>query len=69
MKITLEIKENRYAAFIDYIKTLDYVSVAKEQDIPAWQKEEVFKRIELLDSGEMKSRNWDNAKSDIFRKV
>lgn len=63
MKITLDIKEDRFNTFLDFIKTLDYVSVKKEDAIPQWQQEEVSKRLQLIKKGEMKTRSWHEAKA------
>ena len=68
MKITLDIQENRFNTFLEFIKTLDYVSVKKEDVIPQWQQEEVNKRLQLIEKGEMKTRSWSKAKVDIFKK-
>ncbi|MFT6855940.1 MAG: hypothetical protein ACJA0X_001917 [Cyclobacteriaceae bacterium] len=68
MKITLDIQDNRYDTFLSFIKTLDYVSINKEEVIPQWQQDEVNKRLELINSGEMKIRSWNEAKKDIFKK-
>ncbi|MEQ8546335.1 MAG: addiction module protein [Cyclobacteriaceae bacterium] len=68
MKITLNIQDNRYETFLSFIKTLDYVSINKEEVIPQWQQDEVNKRLELIDSGEIKIRSWNEAKKDIFKK-
>lgn len=69
MKITLEIQDSRFNTFLDFIKTLDYVSIKKEEDaIPKWQQDEVNKRLDLINSGKMKTRSWDEAKKDIFKK-
>jgi len=45
MEIVLDVQDKNYEAFLEFIKTLDYVSVKKEDTIPQWQKEEVRKRI------------------------
>lgn len=69
MKITLDISENHIEQFIELIKDLDFVSIEETGlDIPVWQQEEVAGRLELLRQGKMKSRNWDDAKKDIFGK-
>jgi len=68
MKITLDIQESRYNIFLDFIKTLDYVSVKKEDTIPPWQQEEVSRRLQLIEKGEMRTRSWKEAKADIFKK-
>ncbi len=68
MKITLDIQESKFNTFLDFIKTLDYVSVKKEDTIPQWQQEEVNRRLQLIEKGEMKTRSWNEAKEDVFKK-
>lgn len=68
MKITLDIQDSRFDTFLSFIKTLDYVSIKQEDAIPQWQQDEVNRRLQLIDKGEMKTRSWDEAKKDIFKK-
>jgi hypothetical protein len=68
MIITLDIQDNRLETFLSFIRTLDYVSIKNEDAIPQWQQDEVKRRLELVDKGEMNTRSWDEAKGDIFKK-
>ena len=68
MKITLDIQDSRFDTFISFIKTLDYVSIKKEDVVPQWQQDEVNNRLQLIEKGEIKTRSWDEAKKDIFKK-
>jgi len=70
MKLTLDIDDNKFNTFLAFIKTLDYVSVGKNEDlsIPQWQQEEVNKRLAMIESGEMETRDWEEAQKDIFKK-
>ncbi len=68
MKITLDIQDSRFDTFLSFIKTLDYVSIKQEDAIPQWQQDEVNRRLQLIDKGEMKTRSWNEAKKDIFKK-
>lgn len=68
-QIILNIEESKFKAFLTFIKTLDYVSVSKQEAIPEWQQKEVSKRLQLIEKGEMKTRSWQKAKKDIFWKV
>lgn len=67
-KLILNIEESKYQDFLSFIKTLDYVSVSKDDAIPMWQQEEVNKRLELVAKGEMNVRSWDEARKDVFKK-
>lgn len=68
MKITLDIEDNRFDAFLTYIQTLDYVTINKEGVIPQWQQDEVNRRLQMINDGEMKTRSWKEAKEEIFKK-
>ncbi len=68
-QITLNIEESKFKAFLSFIKTLDYVSVSTEEsEISLAQREEVLKRMKLMEEGKMTSRSWEEAKQDIFKR-
>jgi hypothetical protein len=67
-QITLNIDERKFKAFLNFIKTLDYVSVSDEIDIPIEQQHEVERRFKLLEEGKMKTRSWNEAKQDVFKR-
>ncbi len=52
MQLTLNIKENKVEAFINFIKTLDYVSIQEDEvlDIPQWQQDIVLDRMKSGES-------------------
>jgi hypothetical protein len=54
-------------AFLEFIKTLDFVRVDKD-DIPAWQKEQLDKAIEEHKSGTTNYTDWNEAKKNLFAK-
>jgi hypothetical protein len=67
-QITLNIEDDKFKAFMEFIKTLNYVSVSKEENIPVWQMEEVESRLDKIKNGKMTTRLWSEAKNDIFKK-
>lgn len=67
-QITLNIDESKFKAFLSFIKTLDYVSVSDEIDIPIEQQQEFERRLKLVQEGKMKTRSWKEAKQDIFKR-
>lgn len=67
-QITLNIDETKFKTFLSFIKTLDYVSVADEIDIPLEQQQEVERRLKLVQEGKMKTRSWSEAQKDIFKR-
>jgi len=69
MKITLDIKDRNLNTFLELIGSLEYVSVSEEQEIPQEQIDEVNRRLGLIAKGGMKTRSWDAAKKDIFKRA
>jgi hypothetical protein len=68
MKITLDIQENRLSTFLAFIKTLDYVSISKEDNIPQWQKDEVNQRLKDLEKYPERAVDFDIVMEDIEKK-
>ena len=68
MRISLDIQNNRFAPFLSFIKTLDYVSISQQDLIPLWQQEEVNRRLQLIEKGEMKTRSWNEAQRILFKR-
>lgn len=64
---TIYIDENNKSAkaFLSYVSTLDFVKI-EENTIPKSQINETRRRIALINSGEIKTRSWDEAKREIF---
>jgi len=50
-QLLLNIEESKYKAFLSFIKTIDFISLVKDEDmvVPKWQIEEVNRRIEELE--------------------
>ena len=67
-QIILNIEDDKLKTFMEFIHTLNYVSVSQEDSILQWQIDEVESRLHKINSGEMKTRPWSEAKSLIFRK-
>ena len=66
-QITLNIDETKFKEFMNLLKSLDYVSVSDEIEIPLDHQVEVNRRLSLLEDGKMKTRSWEEAKKDIFK--
>lgn len=67
-QITLDIEENQFDTFMAFLKTLNYVSIADELELPVAQTQELDRRLELLEKGQMKTRSWKEAQKDIFKR-
>lgn len=65
MKVTLDIQDSRFNTFLEFIKTLDYVSVKKEDTIPQWQMDEVEKRLQDHKNNPDLAMDFDTAMDDI----
>lgn len=53
MKLTLDIKDSNYNTFLEFIKTLNYVSVSKDwyDELTAEQQEDIQMGLDDLDNG------------------
>lgn len=60
--------KKKFKAFLSFIKTIDYVSVLDEIDIPLEQQLEAKRRLNLIEEGKMKTRSWSEAKQDVFKR-
>lgn len=67
-QIVLNIEDDKLNTFMEFIKTLNYVTVSKEDAVPQWQIDKVESRLHKINSGEMKTRPWNEARTDIFKK-
>ena len=45
MKVTLDIKDNKAAAFLNFIKSLDFISIHKKDDYEEPTKKEILESI------------------------
>lgn len=66
-RIKIEVEDSKYEALMSFLETIDYISVSEIESIPQWQKDEVSRREQLIDSGNMSIRKWEEAKKDIFK--
>ncbi|MFA9214099.1 MAG: hypothetical protein ACEQSR_09690 [Candidatus Methylacidiphilales bacterium] len=64
-QLVLNIEDDKLNTFIEFINTLDYVSV--ETTISDYQMGEVGARLQMLNDGEMKIRPWEDAQNDVFK--
>ena len=65
-KVILQVEENNYEGLVSFLKTLDFVVL--EEEIPAWQQNEVAERRAAYDAGTLLSRKWHEAQKDIFKR-
>jgi len=70
MKIVLSLDENneKAKAFLNFIKTLDFVNVEKDVDLPQWQKDELDVYLNEHARGEADYAEWDTIKKNLFDK-
>jgi Asp-tRNA(Asn)/Glu-tRNA(Gln) amidotransferase C subunit len=66
MKITIDIEENQFNTFLQFIRTLDYVRVENEEKLLDAQVLETRKRMDALERGEMEKKPWSEAKENLF---
>ena len=57
------ISQREDASLIEKLKAL-----RSQVAVPQSQQNEVYRRLDLIEKGEMKTRSWKEAKNDIFKK-
>lgn len=66
-QITLTVEESKFQVFLSFLKSLDYVQVSHEINIPEIHKSEVESRLKQIENGTLKTRLWEDAEKDIFK--
>ncbi|MGD9994157.1 MAG: hypothetical protein AB7S69_12755 [Salinivirgaceae bacterium] len=74
MEITVNIKEqSKIDAFLNLIKKMDYVEIVnvqeEQQEFFAEHKELLDKRLERIEKGETKYKNWNSIKTKYENKA
>ena len=62
----LLLQTNEEGVLKKVLKLFKNIDTKKNNEIPNWQIEESVKRLESLKKGDLKTRNWEEAKTDIF---
>ncbi|WP_294824374.1 hypothetical protein [uncultured Flavobacterium sp.] len=70
MKIVLSLDENneKAKAFLEFIKTLDFLSLEKDSDLPKWQKDKLDIYLDEHTAGTAEYEEWNDVKSYLFKK-
>ena len=66
-QLTINIPEDKIDFFMELFENLG-ISTSEDLEVPKWQVNETQRRMDLLDKDKIKSRSWDDAKNDIFKK-
>ncbi len=66
-EIILNVPDHKVNFVMELIEQLG-LEIQQETEIPDEQQKEVNRRLDLVDSGEMSIRNWNEAKKEIFNK-
>jgi hypothetical protein len=74
MELTINIKDNKnIAAFLNLIKNIDYLEIVdvKEDsdDLPVEHRQLLNDRLQRIEEGKTKFKNWDLIKSKYERKT
>ncbi len=62
-QITLNIPENKYSFILELIKSIPYIQVQKENDIPEFHKKIIDERLKNSENGDL--IDWDNANFNL----
>lgn len=66
-QLTINVPDDKIDFFIELFENLG-ITTTEDFDVPKWQVNEVQRRMDLMEKGEIKSRSWDEAKKDIFKR-
>ncbi|TRW25117.1 hypothetical protein FMM05_07345 [Flavobacterium zepuense] len=70
MKIVLSLDENneKAKAFLNFIQTLDFIRLEKNDDLPQWQKDRLDVYLEEHQNGTAEYTDWNSVKKTLFDK-
>lgn len=73
MKITLDINDNKASAFLNFVKSLDFIKIqdykgTQNTDVPAWQMKETEKRFKELEKHPEKSIDFNKTIEKLEKK-
>ena len=60
--------DSKAKALLEFIKTLDFVSVEENNNIPAWQQKEVLQNLQEIKEGKAELIDWDTTKQDLYKR-
>ena len=73
MKITLTIPENKALAFLEFLKTINYVEVEKQEheyvSYPQWHDQVVKERLEAYLSNPSDIADFDKTMNDLEKEL
>ncbi len=64
-QITLHIKENKFHAFIEFIKTLDYVEIPEAEKKSLSELQESLNQVRMLKEGKIKKQSADDFLNEL----
>lgn len=68
-RLILDVDEDRYNELVNYLKSLDYVSISTEDyDVPEWQSDELKRRSQLIKDKKASYKSWESVKSNLKKK-
>ncbi len=56
-KLTLNIRDNKYHTFLEFVKTLDYVEVAEADNKSLSELENSLKQVKKMQDGKIEKQN------------
>ena len=55
-QLTLNIKESKFQAFLDFIKTLDYVEIPQAEKKALYEFQKSLKQVKLMQEGKIEKQ-------------
>ncbi len=73
MRVNLEISDENAKAFIDFIKTLDYVKISNDLEIdftiPEWHKNLISERLESYKKNPDSAKDFEQTLKDLRKSL
>ncbi len=67
-EITLKVPDTKLQFFMELVNQLGLEIMNDEINIPLEHQQEAQRRLELIQEGKMKTRSWNQAKQDVFKR-
>lgn len=66
-KIHIDESNSKAKALLEYLKTLDFITVDKDE-LPTWQEEELNNALQDHKEGNANYTDWQEVKENLFKK-
>lgn len=64
-QLTINISENNYQTFLDFIKTLDYVEIPEAENNILTELQESLKQVKMMQDGKMEKQSAEDFLNEL----